>query len=104
MTLDQLRGEIDSARWFTNLGGYQPSSGQLALSGLKAWAGQDEILDRYHEKIAEQMEWLPAQSQDPDPIHGDRLGQGEDAQQQALAFYKLTLGSLRSLAEIPGFQ
>ena len=104
MTLDQLRGQIDSANWFSNLGQYQANSGQLALTSLLAWASEDEILDRYHEKIAEKMEWLPAQSQDPDPIHGDKLEQGEEAQQQALAFYKLALNSLRPLAEMPPLQ
>jgi len=100
MTLEELRGQIESARWFANLGGYVAGDGQLALQNLRAWASEDEILDRYHEKIAEQMEWLPAQSQDSDPIHGDRLEQGEEG----LAFYKLALNSLRSLAEIPALQ
>ena len=104
MTLEQLSGEIDSARWFANLGSYQAGAGQQAISSLKAWASEDEILDRYHEKIAEQMEWLPAQSQDPDPIHGDRLGQSEEAKQHSLAFYKLALASLRSVTEIPALQ
>lgn len=53
--------------------------------------------DRHHQKIAESMEWFPAQAQDPDPIHGDRLPDHE----QALIIYKQALVSLRSVAANP---
>ena len=97
MTIEQLAATIDEAQWFSRLGQYAPDAGQLAIQSLQAWADEESRCDRHHQKIAEAMEWLPAQAQDPDPIHGDRL----PTHDQGLLIYKQALTSLRPLAANP---
>ncbi len=94
MTLEQLAAQIEEARWFSRLGQYTPDAGQLAIQSLQAWADEESRCDRHHQRIAQSMEWLPAQAQDPDPIHGDRLPSDE----QGLVIYKQALASLRPVA------
>lgn len=94
MNLQQLSKHIEEASWFSNLGSFTPAPGQVAIQSLEAWADDDSYYDRHHQKIAETMEWLPAQAQDPDPIHGERFA----PQEESLVFYKQALASLRQAA------
>lgn len=98
MTHEQLKSCIEEAAWFSNLGKHSAARGQTAIQSLEAWADDQEgHCDAHHRKVAESMEWLPAQAQDPDPIHGLDLPDNE----QALAFYKQALASLRSVPSNP---
>jgi len=94
MTLEELAAQMDRALWFSRLGQYTPAPGQLTIQTLEAWVDEESRCDRHHQKIAEGMEWLPAQAQDPDPIHADRLPPDE----RALVVYKQALASLRPVA------
>lgn len=96
MTFEQLAAHVENALWFTKLGQYAPASGQLAIQSLEAWADEESSCDRHHQKIAASMEWLPAQAQDPDPIHGDSL----EPDEHSLAVYKQALASLCPVAPI----
>ncbi len=101
MTHEQLKACIEGASWFSNLGNHPAAPGQMTIQSLQAWADDEEgHCDSHHRKIAEAMEWLPAQAQDPDPVHGDRLANNE----QSLAFYKQALTSLKSVKNNPRLQ
>ena len=97
MTHEQLASHIDGAAWFSQLGNHAPAPGQVAIQSLQAWADEEAYIDPHHRQISATMEWLPAQAQDPDPIHGDRLAPSE----HSLAFYKQALASLRSASSNP---
>lgn len=100
MTHEQLACCIEGATWFSKLGNYTAATGQVAIQSLQAWADEEGHCDAHHRKIAETMEWLPAQAQDPDPIHADRLPPCE----QSLTFYKQALASLRTAPSHPLLQ
>lgn len=101
MTHEQLTTCIESADWFSSLGNHEAASAQTAIQSLEAWADDQEgHCDPHHRRVAANMAWLPAQAQDPDPIHGDRLPDSE----QALAFYKQALASLRTARDNPRLQ
>lgn len=108
MTIDELGVQLDSARWFTQLGQYRAEEGRQAISSLEAWRNEDDGADSYHHRIAGAMEWLPGQSSDPDPVHGERLqalaaqaGREEEMSQLSLTVYKRALASLNSMGETP---
>lgn len=92
MTLEALRESIESAAWFSRLGKFAGGAGQLAIQSLEVWADEEAVSDRHHRGVAEEMEWLPAQAQDPDPV-SPSLADSE----LALGFYKQALASLRTV-------
>ena len=96
MTLESLSECIESAAWFSRLGEFAGGPGQLAIRSLEVWADEEAISDRHHRGVAEEMEWLPAQAQDSDPIQPN-LADSE----VALGFYKQALAALRSTNSRP---
>lgn len=93
----QLNDLIGSAAWFCRLGSYEATRGQVSVQSLEPWVDEEGRCDSHHRRIAEAMEWLPAQAQEADPIHGQRLADDE----QALHFYKQATAALRSLPPNP---
>ncbi len=93
MTFEQLSQTIEQASWFSNLGNYRPGAGQVAIPSLQVWVDEEGHCPEEQRLIAADMEWLPAQANDPDPIHADRLPDGE----ASLAFYKQALHSLQGV-------
>lgn len=100
--MDRIRHAVVNAQWFSALGSYQPSEGQIALPNLSAWDRPrfPAELDTSLAKIASDMDWLPSSRDQPDPIHGEHLrsilkDNGTAYQQEVLESYKLALKSLR---------
>ncbi|MBN9417259.1 MAG: hypothetical protein J0I12_17570 [Candidatus Eremiobacteraeota bacterium] len=91
-----MRESIESAAWFSRLGEFAGEPGRLAIRSLEVWADEEAVSDRHHRGVAEEMEWLPAQAQDPDPIRPELTDSDV-----ALGFYKQALAALRSLNAKP---
>ena len=68
--MDRIRHAVVNAQWFSALGSYQPSEGQIALPNLSAWDRPrfPAELDTSLAKIASDMDWLPSSRDQPDPI------------------------------------
>ncbi len=108
MTIDELKQQINEAKWFANLGHFREEEGKIAIRTLAAWRSEATVADEYHERVAERMRWLPSQSSDEDPIHGSSLkdlakknGTGPELTKHSLEAYKLTLASLRPVPPHP---
>jgi len=104
MTIDDIKVEIEHAKWFSRLGIYSAPPGHLALSDLHAWdnATFDSSIDERSAAIASEMDWLPSSRDKDDPIHGKRLTQypeeaGINFKDVTLDLHKQTLKSLRSV-------
>lgn len=102
MTLEELYDLIGSARWFSELGRFEPSSGFVAIRSLEPWAYPDRPLDEQTQRIADAMDWLPTSRDQEDPIHGENLkkltvsnSQADAIRQASLYVQKLVLRSLR---------
>jgi hypothetical protein len=106
MTMEQLEAHVQAAHWFANLGQHPGGNGTLPIRGLAAWGNDDETVDTYHLRIAREMEWLPGQSSDPDPVHGETLkaAAGQAGVDASLAMYKRTLESLGPLHPRPALR
>lgn len=108
MTIDELKQIIQAANWFAALGNFQEREGMIALRTLEAWRSEDAVVDPFHEHVADQMQWLPVQSSELDPIHGDtlkrlahQLGREDDLRKLSFDIYKQTLAALRDVPEKP---
>ena len=108
MTLDELTEIIQGAQWFANLGRFHEQDGMIPIRTLEAWRSDDTVVDEYHESIALQMQWLENDKASEDSIHGATLktlarekGLEEELKARSLAFYKLTLISLRPIPSNP---
>jgi hypothetical protein len=104
MTIDDIKVEIEHAKWFSRLGIYSEPLGHLALSDLHAWdnATFDSSIDERTAAIASEMDWLPSSREEEDPIHGKVLTQylteaGVNFRVVTLDLHKRTLKSLRSV-------
>jgi len=106
MELNEIKLVIDDAKWFSALGSFLASDGQLALADLHAWDKQllnssdgDESAT-----IASEMTWLPSSRDEEDPIHGQLLlnfldEAGINYKASSVEFYKYALHSLRKVAD-----
>ena len=108
MTIEELEMLTNTANWFSKLGHFHPTEKTLALRTLEAWRTENIATDTYHEKIANEMEWLPSEPSQPDPIHGthlreiaESLGLTTELKSLSLKAYKDTLISLRNIADQP---
>ncbi|MFB9240270.1 hypothetical protein IV454_23825 [Massilia antarctica] len=104
MTIDDIKVEIEHAKWFSRLGSYSAPTGYLALADLRAWnnATFDSSIDERSANIASEMDWLPSSREEEDPIHGQRLMKyleeaGINFKAVTLDLYKQSLKSLRSV-------
>lgn len=107
MTLEELEGLVQSARWFEHLGQALKDERFVCIPDLRPWADLPAVNNEY-EEIADQMEWLPSSNEQGDPIHGTLLedraardGKKKEYSRQRFDIYKKTLISLRRFVGHP---
>lgn len=104
MNLDDLKREIECAKWFSLIGSYVAAEGYWALRDLHAW-DRIKFASNVNEKdaqVATEMDWLPSSKDEEDPVHGRRLTEfleenGVKFKPVILDIYKQALTSLRSV-------
>ena len=104
MNLDDVKWEIEHAKWFSLLGSYVAPEGYWSLRDLHAWDRPTFALsvNEKDARIASEMDWLPSSKDEEDPIHGRRLteflaGNGMKFNPVLLDVYKQASTSLRSV-------
>jgi hypothetical protein len=122
MTLADLYKLVETAQWFSRLGGGVATSEVVAVTDHEAWrryfsasTGAEFMLPHDEAALTNQvlgrMTWLPTTATQEDPIHGDRLSvtaaeRGETANLRAarLQVTRFLLKSLRPVEKPPLLQ
>lgn len=104
MTIDDIKFEIERAKWFSQLGSYDAPAGHVTLPDLNAWNNTafESSASKRNSTIASEMDWLPSSRDQDDPIHGKKLVRhleeaGVNFKPITLDLHKLALKSLRTV-------
>jgi hypothetical protein len=108
MTIQSLEEYVKRACWFSNLGNFQDCANMIAIKTIEAWTTEDTTVDPRHEYIADNMQWLPSDSSEEDPIHqpplrlvAETLGKSDELRRLSLELDKQTLSALRNVPDNP---
>ena len=107
MKIEELEEAINQINWFSKLGEFSEVNGFIPIKTLSTWQSETAVVDEYHEKIADEMTWLPSVLDMPDPFHQQSLKDLAEKQDKLKIFkentvniYKITLKNFRTFQEI----